>query len=159
MKRLSIKVSSLLGRVSALGLAILGFAACSEEQHDMHGCPGWPTGTFEIKGAVTAESDGASVAGASIFVKPVDLNYPLNEPVMTDDKGNYVVKETTNLYSKVRVVCTPGADSGLSADSVDVELKYVDPGKDKNSFWDEGHAESTVNFKLKAKAEPDNDTE
>lgn len=156
MKRLPIQISSLLGRVSAFGLAILGFAACSEEQYDMYGCP---TGTFEIKGAVTAESDGASVAGASIVVKPTDSNYPLNEPVMTDAKGNYTVKETTSPYSKVRVVCTPGADSGLSADSVDVELKYLEPGKDKNAFWDEGHAESTVNFKLKAKAELDNDSE
>ncbi|MDE5626348.1 MAG: radical SAM-associated putative lipoprotein [Candidatus Amulumruptor sp.] len=155
MKRLSIKVSSLLGRVSALGLAILGFAACSEEQYDMYGCP---TGTFEIKGAVTAESDGASVAGASIVVKPTDAAHELSNPVLTDSKGNYILDQETNPYDKVRVVCTPAEESGLAADSADVELKYLKDGK-KHSGWYVGHAESTVNFKLKAKAEPDNDTE
>jgi len=152
MKRLPIQILSLLGRVSAFGLAILGFAACSEEQYDMYGCP---TGTFEIKGAVTAESDGASVAGASIVVKSVYSGNKLNEPVLTDSKGNYIVAED-GLCDKVRVVCTPKEDSGLASDSVDVKLEYQDL---KRHDWDEGHAESTVNFKLKAKPETDNDSE
>lgn len=154
MKKIQIKVSSLMSRACAFAMAVLGITSCADSTNgdDPTICMyGTPTGSFEIKGAVTAESDGASIAGASIVVKPTDRNFPLNEPAMTDANGNYMVKETTSPYSKVRVVCTPGADSGLSADSVDVELKYMEPGKDKNVFMDMGHAESTVNFKLKAK--------
>lgn len=135
-------------KASALGLALLGFTACSETAEDMYGTP---TGTFEIKGAVTAESDGSTVEGASIAVKPNGINYPINHPVVCDDKGNYTVKEVNHPFDKVRVVCTPGADSGLAADSVDVELKYHETKESKKDSWNVGTAESRVNFKLKAK--------
>lgn len=147
-----------MSRACAFAMTVLGITSCADSttpDDPMICMYGTPTGSFEIKGAVTAESDGASVAGASIVVKPADSNYPLNDPAMTDAKGNYIVEEKSHPYSKVRVVCTPGADSGLSADSVDVELKYLEPGKDKNAFMDVGHAESTVNFKLKAKKTED----
>lgn len=120
---------------------------------------GSPTGTFEIKGAVTAESDGTSVAGASIVVKSTNSKYVLSNPVQTDSKGNYLSEETITTFSKetkVRVVCTPTDVSGLAADSVDVDLKF---GGKKRHDWDEGHAESTVNFKLKARPETDNEAE
>lgn len=151
MKKLSIKVSSLMCRVSALGLAVLGFAACSEDSEEEMICMyGTPTGTFEIKGAVTAESDGDPVTGASIVVKRTDCNAPLAAPAASDNRGNYTVKEEkATPFDKVRVVCIPDAASGLAADSVDVNLKYKD--RDKNDSWNVGKAESTVNFKLKAK--------
>lgn len=161
MKKIQIRVSSFMSRACAFAMAVLGITSCADSTNDddpMICMYGTPTGSFEIKGAVTAESDGASVAGASIVVKPTDAAYELSNPVLTDSKGNYIVDQETNPYDKVRVVCTPAEESGLAADSADVELKYLKDGK-KHSEWYVGHAESTVNFKLKAKAEPDNDAE
>lgn len=140
MKKIQLRVSSLVARVCALGLAAFGLASCGAEY--MYGSP---EGTFEIKGMVTAESDGSAVAGATITVK--NPYRQLSEPVLTDDNGNYSNTGEVG-YDKVRVVCTPTDDSGLAADSVDVDLKF---GGKKHDDWDMGHAESTVNFKLKAK--------
>lgn len=148
MKLKRLNIQSLLTRLCTVGMAILGFGCSSnDEPLCMYGTP---TGTFEIKGKVISE-DNNSTADAIVKITRPDLNsgvYSLYE-TKTTGNGEYAVKGKEILLDKAKVVCLPD-DPALEPDSVVIDLKYDDTGHD-DSFWDNGHADATVDFKLKKK--------
>lgn len=111
---------------------------------------GAPTGTFEIKGKV-ATDNGKDVADAIIRVTRPQFDsgsYSYSES-NTDAAGEYSATGHDDGYDKVKVVCLP-QDATLEADSTIVDLKHIKDNKHDNT-WYRGHAEATVNFKLKNK--------
>lgn len=154
MKRIQIRVSSLMSRVCAFIMGALGVTSCvgSESDDPMICMYGTPTGQFEIKGKVTSEAGDEPVSDAVVVLKTVEegVYFPITPDVETDSQGEYLLEGSCIPVAKVRVVCTPTAESGLAADSVDVTLKYVNDGGSE-SEWYHGKAESTINFKLQAK--------
>lgn len=146
MKKIQIRVSTLISRLCAFGMAILGFSlsSCENEVPDMYGTP---TGTFEVKGDVETE-DGADVKGARVVVK--EVNYETNRgqeigDAITDADGDYSIRASTFPASKLRVCCYP--PEGLEADSVDIDVDY----KDGDGAWDWGTAKAEVDFRLRKK--------
>ncbi len=137
--------SSLAGRLCTAGMAILGFS-CSEEAPVMYGTP---FGSFEIKGTVTAE-DGTHVKDAEIRVTFPDVPSGLHslETTVTNNDGEYQVTDHHEFAPTLKVVCLPD-DPALEADSVVVEMKYKKGSHNKDE-WDRGHAEATVDFRLKS---------
>lgn len=125
-------------------LTLLGFS-CSSDHGLMYGMP---IGNFEVKGSVT-DNVGNEVYNAEIRVTYPEASsgiYKL-EKTRTDTKGNYEIKGN-NFLPEMKVVCIP-EDTDLQPDSVIVKMDYKD--QDKHNSWDHGHAEKTVNFKLKGK--------
>lgn len=136
---------SLLTRICVGGLALLGFGC--DDYKCMYGTP---TGSFEIKGKVVTE-DGNDVVGASVRVTGPQTPsgvYSYDE-TKTGDDGTYISKGDCFPDVKAKVVCIP-ADPALEADSVTIDMKYVDK-EHKNDSWYEGHADTTVDFTLKKK--------
>lgn len=147
MKLQRLNIQSLLTRLCAAGMAILGFGCCNNEPLCMYGTP---TGTFEIKGKVTSEENN-SAADAVVRITRPDINsgvYSVAE-TKTSDNGEYVAKGEVILLDKAKVVCLPD-NPALEPDSVVIELKYNDTGHE-DSHWDIGHADAVVDFKLKKK--------
>ena len=145
MKLIKRHISSFLTSICSVLLSLLGFSCSSpEDVPDMYGTP---TGDFEIKGAVTDES-GNTVADAEIRVTHKDV--PSGEysfqTVTTDIEGKYIAEGQSYADPELKVVCIP-SDTGLEADSVIVRMHYK---KDKADSWYIGHAEETVNFKLRS---------
>ncbi|MDE5870013.1 MAG: radical SAM-associated putative lipoprotein, partial [Muribaculaceae bacterium] len=108
---------------------------------------GTPTGDFEIKGMVTSEDDQA-VPDATVRVTKPDMpsgTYSI-ETTKTDKDGKYTLKGV-DFPTDMKVVCIPD-NPMLEADSTIVELDYKKDPKDKNT-WNRGHAEATVDFRLK----------
>ena len=140
---------NLTAAVSRLCVAILAFLgySCDNITGDMYGTP---TGSWEIKGAVTDEAV-EPVADATVKVTFPTTNsseYSIVE-TRTNEKGEYYAKETGPSSSSLKVVCIPD-DPELKADSTIVNLKYS--GGNKKDEWDEGTAHATVNFKLKKRS-------
>lgn len=148
MKKIYRSATSLIGRICAIGLAIMGYGC--ENDADMYGTP---TGHFEIKGTVTDE-DGAKMRDAIIRV--TGENFSSGElsfsTTTTEADGNYNSKGTS-LGSNLKVVCLP-ADQAFEPDSTVVNVTYEKSGKKNKNPWYVGDATGTVNFKLKKK--PDN---
>lgn len=142
MKSINNQIVKLVSRIGAVLLALLGFAACEGEV--MYGTP---TGSFEIKGKVTTE-DGAPVDEAVIVVAPLEGGNACDvAKAESDASGNYLITGTGWPDRQKKVVCTPAVDY-LEPDSTVIQLKYG--GKDTDD-WYQGHADATVNFKLKYK--------
>lgn len=125
-------------------LTLLGFG-CDNNGEVMYGTP---IGSFEIKGSVTDEN-GNEIEGAAIKVTVPDMpsgvySFAKGE---TDGMGQYSVDGETIPYDKMKVVCIP-ANENLEADSTVVDMKYV-RDKHNSDDWNEGHADATVDFKLK----------
>ena len=149
MNKIQIRVSTLISRLCAFGMAILGFslASCDSDNGDEPLMYGTPTGTFEVKGDVETE-DGADVEGARVVVKEVGVDAGSLDEVgaaTTDADGDYSIRAYTFPASKLRVCCYP--PEGLEADSVDIDVDY----KDGDGAWDWGTAKAEVDFKLKKK--------
>ncbi len=146
MKKIYRRASSLIGRLCAIGLAIMGYGC--ENDADMYGTP---TGHFEIKGTVTDE-DGAKMQDATIRV--TGENYPSGEysfsTTTTDAEGNYNSKGSSSGFKLLKVVCLP-ADPAFEPDSTVVNVTYKKSGKKNKDAWYVGDATETVNFKLKKK--------
>lgn len=145
MKQFKVNISSLLTRICAAGVALLGFNSCANEEC-MYGTP---YGTFEIKGSVTTEN-GEAVDNASIrFADPNAPSglYPYDTS-STNNRGDYEIKGH-GFYPDLKVVCVP-ENEALEADSVVVNMDYISKSKKKDP-WDSGHAEKIVDFKLKNK--------
>lgn len=146
-----------MSRACAFAMTVLGITSCADStapDDPMICMYGTPTGSFEIKGAVTAEGSDAPVGDAVITLKSSQEGLLLLPPAETDTKGEYRLEGIGFPAEKVRVVCTPPEESGLDADSTDVELKFIKDDKTE-SVWYLGNAKSTVNFKLKAKKTED----
>ena len=146
-----INFSALISRLCAMGVAFLGFGCSSSEEGELICMYGTPTGSWEIRGSVTNQ-EGKSVAEATVRVTRPELdsdNHPMAE-AETDNEGAYSI-EDGYFVDRVKVVCVP-EDPTLAADSTLVDLKYVKDRNDKNS-WYIGHAEATVDFKLKSKSD------
>lgn len=156
MKKITETVSSLLSRILAGALVIFGYGCSSDEDETLENMQcmyGGPTGTFELKGSVTAANAESTtpVAAKVIVTAP---NYPSTLPFCyatekTSDNGQFDINgETTS--NELKVVCVPN-DPGLESDSVVVKVKFeeVTPKRD---FWiDMGHTNVNVDFKLKEK--------
>lgn len=138
------RISTLLSRLCATGLAVLGFG-CASDNSDMYGTP---IGSFEIKGIVTDENNNP-IGNAEVRVTAPELPSGVYSmaTAKTDSQGNYTAQGTDLPLKNLKVVCLPG-ESLLNADSTSVEVKYVKDKHDKNE-WNVGKAEATVNFKLK----------
>ena len=133
-------LSTLLKAMSSSLLTLLGFSSCSDNEV-MYGMP---FGSFEVKGAVT-DDNGKPVSDAEIRVTLPTLPSGIESlgTTQTGDDGNYDISES-GWPSKLKIVCIP-SQSELLPDSVIVDMKYK--GGDKE--WNMGHAEKTINFRLK----------
>ncbi len=145
-------ISSIITRCFAIILTWLGFS-CSGSHEDMYGTP---TGTFEVKGAVTTE-EGTPVPDAIIRVTESDAPSGVWSlaTTTTDKTGAYEVEsdKTVGPRDELKVVCL-SPDAAYSSDSVFVQVKYEfdkDHPKNKKDSWYKGHADLKVNFKLKPK--------
>lgn len=145
MLNLKPRLSALLSKVCAAVIAWLGFG-CSADEPCMYGTP---TGSFEIKGQVTAE-EGSPVEGARIRVTDPDRPSGLFcfDEALTGTDGRYMTAGEDFAIKELKVVCLPD-NPALEADSVIVEAKHTDGGKDGS--WYFGNAKATVDFKLKKK--------
>ncbi len=146
-----INFSAIVSRLCAAGMAILGFGCSSDEPGDgdvilMYGTP---TSSWEVHGSVKTQK-GDVVPDATIRVTLPEYDSDPNsiETAPTDAEGAYSVMGHL-MTQKLKVVCVPD-DPSLDADSTEVTLKYEKDKNDKNS-WYRGHADATVNFKLKPK--------
>lgn len=152
MKTFNRKISSLISKLCAACLAVLGYSCSSSSEEEYMCMYGMPVGDFEIKGSVTNE-DGEAVENAAIrvtFAKaPSELSTLFS--TQTDKEGNYKIEERF-WSSELKVVCVPN-NSTNEADSVIVKLDYKHDGihEDKDEWMYIGFAEETVNFKLKKK--------
>ncbi len=136
------RLSSFIASICSALLSLIGFSCCSpEDAPEMYGMP---IGDFEIKGSVTTE-DGTPIKDAEVRVTGSDIPSGVFsfENTSTDAKGNYEI-EAREFIDNVKVVCIP-KNPDLQSDSVIVRLKY----KGGDGGWYIGHAEETVNFKLK----------
>ena len=144
MKKVKYSLNSLLAKIYAGCLVLLGFGCESSSEPCMYGTP---TGDFEIKGMVTSEDDQA-VPDATVRVTKPDMPSGIYsiETTKTDKDGKYTLKGV-DFPTDMKVVCIPD-NPMLEADSTIVELDYKKDPKDKNT-WNRGHAEATVDFRLK----------
>lgn len=153
MKKISIKAGNIIHSMLAGVISLLGFTACDDPEDPDDGggmiCMyGTPTGYYEIKGSVIAET-GTPVENARVILRHINehnINTYYGDTVFTNSDGLY--KMTTGGWpdENIRVVCQPQNDA-LEADSVDLTVEF----KDGQGAWDSGTARETVNFKLKKK--------
>ena len=149
MKTIRTHLSSILTGICSTLLALLGYSCSSPNEPDYPLMYGMPTGSFEIKGAVTDEK-GSDIENAEIRVIPPEYpSYLAHWTAKTDAEGKYFI-HSSGLLRSVKVVCIP-QQSSLEPDSIVVELDYKD--KDNNDDWYIGHAEKTVDFILKPKTD------
>lgn len=150
MYRKKYSFSSLISRLCAVVLAVLGYS-CSPSEELMYGTP---TGSFEAKGAVTDE-EGKPVMDAEIKIteKYVPSSDYSIANALTNANGIYEA-EGRCLSDSLKVVCLP-ADKSLEPDSLYVKLEYkhdkVNDKKYKNDWMYIGNASFTADFKLKRK--------
>lgn len=154
---MKINFSAMISRLCAAGIAFLGFGCNSDEPEEGGGGElmyGTPTGSFEIHGSVS-DPEGNEVPDAAIRVTFPDLDSDLYQIAVTqtDAQGQYSLI-AHDITRKVKVVCVP-EDPVLERDSTLVELVYK---KEEfgNNMWYKGHAEATVEFKLKSKQNNEN---
>lgn len=146
MIRKYFNLSTILSRLCAVTLPLLGFGCSSEE--DFPCMYGTPNATFEIKGMVTDEEDRA-VRDAIIKIIEKGAYPDCVEKDISNDDGSYSTAGSCFPVDSLKVVCTP-TDNGLEADSVLVAMDYKKK-KGDNGMWYQGHAKATVCFKLKKK--------
>ena len=156
MKHISI-FSSITSRCCTLLLAWLGIS-CSSDDTDIdypYICMyGSPTGSFEVKGAVATE-DGTPIPDAEIRVTPSATPSGIWSYVTTTTgkDGTYAIKYERASTQDLKIVCL-SPDQKLASDSITVPVKYQfdkEHSQDKNNPWYQGHADLTVDIKLKAK--------
>ncbi len=150
MKKIQMKAATMAARLCGIGLSLLGFSACSDHP-DMYGTPvGSYDQTLKVEGSVSSE-DGKSVKNATIEVKyPTGPNSSeIIDKGETNSNGSYNVelteKNLSGIIRQIRVVCKPDKESGLDADSTDVQLSTTEISKDKFESI------ATANFHLKKK--------
>lgn len=148
MIRKYFNLSTILSRLCAVTLPLLGFGCSSEE--DFPCMYGSPNSTFEIKGTVTDE-EGRSVPDAIIRIsEPEFYSYPYClKKGLSDFDGSYSIYGSCYPVDSLKVVCKP-TDNRLEADSVLVAMDYKKEKEDKG-MWYQGHAKATVDFILKKK--------
>lgn len=157
MNNLNLKFTSILSRLCAMIIGLLGFGCSSEEDAPL--MYGTPTGHFEIKGEVTDE-EGAPIPDVEVSAVPssennpdIDLDYIyLLARDTTDNKGLYTLANRYGYFTDIKVVAKP-LNENFEPDSAYVELKYVKEDDMKDSFWYHGSATVDLNFKLKRKSE------
>ncbi len=140
------KLSSVISRMCAAAIAVLGYNCSSEEIMEMYGTP---NGSFEVKGAVTNEED-VPIADAEIRVCPPKIdssewNFAVTK---TNNEGIYTVEHEYHIMDSIKVVCVPNGNEYLP-DSIKLPVKYVKDKNHKGDSWYCGHAELTADFKLK----------
>lgn len=153
MKKISIKAGNIVRSMLAGAISLLGFAACDDPEDPDNGggmvCMyGTPTGYYEIKGSVTAES-GSPVENARVILRRISKGQVYTErgdTVLTDNNGSYLLHRSGFPLPDIRIVCKPQTDA-LEADSVDIKVEF----KGEKGPWVVGTADETVNFKLKNK--------
>lgn len=140
------KLSSVISRMCTAAIALLGYNCSSGDIPDMYGTP---NGSFEVKGAVTNEED-APISDAEIRVCPtkVDSSKWSIAVTETNNDGSYIVEDKDYFMDSIKVVCVP-RDNEYLPDSIKLPLKYVKDKDHKKDSWYIGHAELTVDFKLK----------
>lgn len=144
MKKITIKAGQIINSLLTGIIASFGFSSCDNGEC-MYGTP---TAYYEIKGSVTEESDLA-VGGAKVMLRRINGNSAYTtygDTVVTDNKGEYVIKTSGWPNNKIRIVCKPD-DSDLEADSIDMIVSF----RGGKGPWDKGTARETVNFRLKKK--------
>ena len=84
------KLSSIISRICAAAVALLGYN-CSSEEMLMYGTP---NGTFEVKGAVTNEED-VPISDAEIRVCPpkIDSSKWSIAVTKTNNEGTYTIED------------------------------------------------------------------
>lgn len=149
MKKICIKAGNIVRSMLAGAISLLGFTACDDTDDErlplMYGTP---TGYYEIKGSVTAES-GSPVENARVILRHINrlgTSTERGDTVFTDSKGIYKLKTGGWPDENIRIVCQPQSDA-LEADSINLTVEF----KDGDGPWNNGTARETVNFKLKNK--------
>ena len=154
MAKLQDKLSSVISRLCAVILGMLGFGCSSSEEPNIPVMYGVPIGSFEIKGEVNDE-DGNPVAEAEVRVLPPHLP-STNGYIMegfTGKDGLYSITANGIPSDTIKVICLPPIDSDFEPDSVMTILKYTEEEDRNGEMWYSRHGEGVANFKLKKKAE------
>lgn len=142
------KIGAFISRLCTMILALLGYNCSSfNEPNEPYEMYGTPTGTFEVKGAVTNE-EGHPVADAEIRVTDKwHDSWLYSIQSVTDKEGTYTVVGTIFPADSLKIVCIPAGNAYLP-DSIKVPVDYQYDESHKKSTWYEGHATLTVNFNL-----------
>ncbi len=151
MKKIQMKAATMAARLCGIGLTILGLSACDNNKCMYGTIVGPYNQTLKVNGTVSSE-DGNHVENATIEVKyptgPNSSSLMKEGEIGNDGIYDIEIKETGMhevLDRPLRVVCKPSKDSGLEADSTDVQLSTTEIST--------GNFESiaTANFHLKKK--------
>ncbi len=138
-------ITSLLSGI----LGVLGFSSCSNEGNEPELMYGTPTGSFEVKGAVT-DRDGNPISGVYIINRRGSSRsggYSLpGDTAETDANGSYTLNSKDFNAASLKLVCDPNGNE-YEADSTNVALNYT--GGDGK--WNIGHAVTSQNFTLRKK--------
>ena len=149
MKKISIKAGNIIRSMLAGAISLLGFTACDDpDDEKLPPMYGTPTGYYEIKGSVTAES-GSPIENARVILRHINRLGPYTEhgdTVRTDSEGRYRLRSSGLPDTNIRIVCQPQSDA-LEADSVNLTVEF----KDREGIWNSGTARETVDFTLKYK--------
>lgn len=147
--KLKSNLLSLISRTCAALLALLGFSCSSKDDPDIPAMYGCPMGSFVVKGTVTNE-EGTPIPDAVVRVTEphVDSEMWSISRGETNSQGNYSVEEGSVPVESIKIVClSPG--NVYAPDSITVALEYLYDENHKPGAWYRGHADLTVDFKLK----------
>ena len=167
------KHKSLLSRLCAAVLALLGFASC-EKFNDIRCEYGTPSVDFKVKGTVTDETS-KPLEGIRVIVRTNYDNFPTpqesfvddlgryhvyggDDTLYTDVKGRYESHELNSVFiasQKVYFDDVDGGKNGGAFESDSVELKTA-PNRQYqkgDGHWYNGGYEYTVDVQLQKKSE------
>lgn len=142
--RFRCSIRQIIPKLCAASLALLGFS-CGSEEECMYGTP---YGSYEIKGKVTTE-DGEPIEKAVVRITNPDMPSGLMSEIAdtTSSNGEYNAQCDWGWPGEKKIVCEV-EDPTLEADSVIVGMKF----SGSKEVWNHGHAEATVDFKLRKKS-------
>lgn len=139
-------ISAVISQLCTTLLALLGYN-CSAI-HEPECMYGTPTASFEVKGKVTDE-ESKPLEAAEIKLMPTWHHYNHNiATTTTEADGKYIINTSFDPIDSIWVVCIP-ADNAYMTDYIKMPLKYHYDKEHKKDEWYVGHAEITVDFKLR----------
>ncbi|MBD5228024.1 MAG: hypothetical protein HDS67_08355 [Bacteroidales bacterium] len=159
-KYLSKLLSSNIAQLCGIIITLLGFSGCDKDnggdEPALGPCMyGTPYATFEMKGMVTDEND-QPVADAVVRVSDSEdtiteenSDWVFFAKGVTDQNGYYCITGREFGPKAIRIECLPD-DPNLEPQTLIIDVQYDNPNDNNDDHW--GHADLTVDFKLKAKS-------
>lgn len=152
--RLSTKLSVTISRLCTVLLTLLGYSCSSgKDEPEIINMYGTPTGSFEVKGTVTNETDNPIPEAVVRVSEPHTPSGVWSiARAITNNYGTYIIRDSHFPHDSLKIVCVPISNVYLP-DSVTLPVSYKHDEEHEQSGWYSGHATLTVNFKLKKNQE------